>query len=297
MGKRNMSKKKQRQKLTRERHKRVAEKKAFEDAQRISIINSIAEKKAFEDAQRISIINSIKGLSKDRYIEILILSLEVGDSSYNFAVKKQIQKELLNGIKNQRKRKELDPDLAEQGISGSKLVEKITKLSNKRLLWAREFKLLVYTSKVLNTRVANYIINHRVAKFSLFYTFGIASFALYSLRLLSNLAIMLYTVSTNHKDNSASNLFKDQWIRRGSAISNDIFWVGINSFDFLVFVGKISLPFAPIILPVVNFIGYLFDIFNEINALKRTQRNYEKIKDSFSGNESDFASCLKKNLN
>lgn len=267
--KKNLSKKKLRQRFSRQRH--------------------------IENEQRPVIIKKLKDLSKDRYIEIIILSLDYAAKPYEYASVKKIQNELVAGIKNKRKRDALNPFLKEEGASASGLVNKVTKLSNKRLLWAREFKLLVYAFKVINGKVANYFMSHPLSKYSLFYTFGIASFAIYTFRLLSNLAIILYTLNTNDKKDWSS-LLKDQWIRRANAILNDILWVGINSLDFFVFAGKIALPFAPIILPVVSFFGYLLDLLNELNALKRTRRNYEKVKEAFKNNKSMFALHLEEAL-
>ncbi len=208
------------------------------------------------------------GSLTDKQKEIFIGSLEY---AYNQKYK-LIQDHLLSLLINDQILKRRKENLQEISVR-DKVCQQMARASQQRLKRVREIKTLSYMARVFNSKkLDSFLKNYHLTRI-----LGILSFSIYSLRLLTNLCVIACTFLKNFGKSCFWGLLGDQWSRRGTNIFNDAVWSGINLFDFLIFIGQVSLSSAPIVLPIINFVGYVFDLWNEINDMKKTIKNYDKI--------------------
>ena len=237
--------------------------------QRAIFAKNISKKEKIE--QQVNFIHE-----KDVYLDSLTdkqKEIFIGSLEYAYNKKyKLIQNYLLSLIINDQilKRRKENP---QEESARDKLCQRMARASQQRLKRVREIKTLSYMARVFNSKKLNvFLKNYHLTRI-----LGILSFSIYSLRLLTNLCVIACTFFKNFGKSCFWDLLGDQWSRIGTNILNDAVWSGINVFDFLIFIGQVSLSSAPIVLPIINFVGYVFDLWNEINDMKKTIKNYCEI--------------------
>jgi hypothetical protein len=236
--------------------------------QRAIFAKNISKKEKIE--QQVNFIHE-----KDVYLDSLTdkqKEIFIGSLEYAYNKKyKLIQDYLLSLLINDRIRKRRKESPQEASVR-DKACQQMARASQQRLKRVREIKTLSYMARVFNSKKLNgFLKNYHLTRI-----LGILSFSIYSLRLLTNLCVIACTFK-NFGESCFWDLLGDQWSRIGTNILNDAVWSGINGFDFLIFIGKVSFTSAPIVLPIINFVGYVFDLWNEINDMKKTIKNYCEI--------------------
>ena len=178
---------------------------------------------------------------------------------------------LIDNISNKKIKIRMKTDLS--SISArEKYFNKIAKASHQRLLRIREIRTLSNLFKAFhNNKVDRFL---KYSRLSL--VFGIASFAIYFIRFIITLLDIAKTL-VFYADGKKMDVFLDQLDRRGTNILNDLVWTVINASSFLTVIGVFAFASSVIVFPIINFLGYAFDLWNESNDLKKTKHRYKKI--------------------